>query len=435
LTDPSPDAQGRPRSILVVANDGLPYPGCPVSGSGLRAWGLGQGLAARGHEVRFAMPAAAASPATSTGPDRPLLYEDTGLRALIAGVDPEVVVFQHWIRVLATDGLDVPVALDLHGPLMIEAAFQRHPDTDMAQLAAVKTAAFRRADFVTCAGEKQRQYFLPWLLLAGGDPTAESIAVIPVSMAPETPEHLWPDTEVNFVYGGMFLPWQDPSVGIDTLVSVLESEGTGRLDFFGAPHPQFEMELGVFEHLEERLRRSDRVMVHGLRPRDELLEHYRHSHVALDLMRRNNERELAFTTRTVEYLWCGLPVVYHDYGELSPMIREYEAGWVTAPDDAAELEKILRSILHDREDVRRRSVNAQQLARERLNWERTIDPLDAFCRRPVRASRGPSGALVGDPREARDLRAELDALHSTKTFRALRPFRRAYARLRGRRVP
>lgn len=420
------------RSILVVANDGLPYPGFPVSGSGLRAWGLGQGLRARGHDVRFAMPASAAGPGLPEGDDAPIVYDDGDVRPAIAAARADVLVFQHWPRIGAAADLDVPVALDLHGPLMIEAAFQRRPGNREVELAAAKLAAFRRADFISCAGEQQRKYFLPWLILAGGDPTTESIAAIPVSLPPDTPEHHWPSPEVNFVYGGMFLPWQDPSLGLTTLVSVLESEGQGRLDFYGARHPHFEMEIGVFEELEDRLRASPRVEVRGLRPRDELLEQYRQSYVALDLMRRNNERELAFTTRTVEYLWCGLPVVYADYGELAPMIREYEAGWIAPPDDAAGLDSLLRGILADPGEVKRRSANAQLLARERLNWERTIDPLDRFCREPRRTSRTPGGTLLVDRRTSDKLRAELDAIKATKSYRILAPLRRLYALLRRR---
>lgn len=420
------------RSVLVVANDGLPYPGCPVSGSGLRAWGLGQGLRARGHDVRFAMPRSAAVAGLTDGDDGPVLYDDHDVRPAIDAVAADVLVFQHWPRLSAAADLDVPIALDLHGPLMIEAAFQRRPGNEEVALARAKLAAFRRADFISCAGEQQRKYFLPWLILAGGDPTTESIAAIPVSLPPDAPEHHWPSAEVNFVYGGMFLPWQDPTLGLTTLISVLESEGRGRLDFYGARHPQFDMDIGVFEDIETRLLTSPRVRVHGLRPRDELLDSYRQSYVALDLMRRNNERELAFTTRTVEYLWCGLPVVYHDYGELTPMIREYEAGWIADPEDATALESLLRGILDDPGEVKRRSANAQLLARERLNWERTIDPLDQFCQEPRRSVRASEGTLLVDRHALDAARAELDAITSTKSYRALEPLRHVYARLTGR---
>jgi glycosyltransferase involved in cell wall biosynthesis len=422
---------GSNRSVLVVANDMLPYPGQPVSGSGLRAWGLGEGLRGRGHDVRYAMPAASANADTPRGLDGPLLYELRDLRDVLANAAPDVVVFQHWIGVGAAADLDVPVALDLHGPLMIETAFQRRPDVDSVELAQVKLDAFRRADFVTCAGAQQRHYFLTWLLLSGGDVTADAISVIPVSLPPEAPEHEWPSQEVNFVYGGMFLPWQDPSVGLSTLVSVLESEDAGRLDFFGARHPMYpDMETPLLDELELRLKGSPRVTVRGLWPRDRLLEHYRTSSVALDLMRRNTERELAFTTRTAEYLWCGLPVVYNDYGELTSMIRDYEAGWIASPEDPDTLRELLRKIVHDRAEIRRRSANAQRLARERLNWARTTDPLDRFCRDPVRRRLSETSALVAGRRDADMWRDELTALRSTRSFRAIEPVRQAYGRLR-----
>jgi glycosyltransferase involved in cell wall biosynthesis len=191
----------------------------------------------------------------------------------------------------------------------------------------------------------------------------------------------------------------------------------------------FEMEIGILAQIEDRLRTCSRVTVHGLRPRDELLDHYRRADVALDLMRRNNERDLAFTTRTVEYLWCGLPVVYGDYGELAPLVREYDAGWIVSPDDGDAIAETLRKILRDPADVRRRGANAQRLVRERLNWERTINPLDDFCRDPRRRSAS-HPPLVVAPTEAEALRAELTALRSTKTFRAFEPLRRLYARFR-----
>jgi glycosyltransferase involved in cell wall biosynthesis len=425
------EASGMNRSVLVVANDMLPYPGQPVSGSGLRAWGLGEGLRGRGHDVRYAIPAASANSGTPRGSDGPLFYELHGLHDVLATTAPDVVVFQHWVGVGAAADLDVPVVLDLHGPLMIETAFQRRPEVDPVELAKVKLDAFRRADFVTCAGPQQRFYFLTWFLLSGGDVTEDAISVIPVSLPPDAPEHEWPSPEVNFVYGGMFLPWQDPSVGLSTLVSVLESEGAGHLDFFGARHPMYpDMETPVLDELEHRLKESSRVTVHGLWPRDRLLEHYRRSYVAIDLMRRNTERELAFTTRTAEYLWCGLPVIYNDYGELTPMIRDYEAGWITSPEDADSLGELLRKIVHDPAEIRRRSANTRQLARERLNWEVTTGPLDEYCRDPVRRSRPESSALVAGRQDADMWRDQLVALRATRSFRAIEPVRQAYGRLR-----
>jgi len=415
------------RSVLVVANDGLPVPGAPVSGSGLRAWGLGEGLRSKGHEVTYALPRVSAPAGTPAPPAGPILFDADTFAGIAAGFD--VLVFQHWVWAGVAEGLDVPVAVDLHGPLMVETAFQRRPGADFVEMARVKLAAFHRADFISCAGRQQRRYFLPWVMLAGGDVTTDAISVIPVSLGPDLPAHE-PTGDVNFVFGGLFLPWQDPTLGLDALVEVLEAEGAGRLDFFGAPHPSLEMDTGVYAELEARLRDSERVVVHGLRPRDELLDVYRRSWVALDVMRRNSERELAFTTRTVEYLWCGLPVVYADYGELAGMIAGAEAGWIVPDDDRAGLVELLTAIVRDPAEIERRSANAQVLARDRLNWERTIDPLDEFVRHPRRSTSGPP--LLVDRRDVDAARAELDAMRSTKIMRVLEPARRLYGRLRRR---
>ena len=81
----------------------------------------------------------------------------------------------------------------------------------------------------------------------------------------------------------------------------------------------------------------------GLVPVDELEATYTRAHVAVDLMRRNPERELAFASRTVHYLWCGLPVIHSRFSEVAALIEEYEAGWMVDPDDAAGIRAIVRA--------------------------------------------------------------------------------------------
>jgi hypothetical protein len=188
--------------------------------------------------------------------------------------------------------------------------------------------------------------------------------------------------EVTFVYGGVFLPWQDPSVALETLVSTLEERNAGRLKLFGGKHPSIRIPPGKYQDLLPHLDRSPRVDLMGMIPRDALVETYLRSHVAIDVMARNPERELAFTTRTVEYLWCGLPVIYNNYAELADYIRDYDAGWTVDPLDANAIRSVIESILDNPDCIARKSINAQRLVRERLAWDRTIEPLDAFCREP-----------------------------------------------------
>ncbi|MGC8880638.1 MAG: glycosyltransferase, partial [Anaerolineae bacterium] len=266
---------------------------------------------------------------------------------------------------------------------VLEREFQRFDDR--MSNAQHKVSALRKADFFVCAGQKQRLYFLAWLMAAGIPLESLDIAVVPVCLSPQLPTHEWFDGEPIFVYGGVFLPWQNPSAGLHSLLRCMGRTGKGQLKFFGGYHPFLAEDFGEikdFQILEKDLRDHARVEYIDFVPHDRLIEEYRRAHVALDVMARNPERELAFTTRTVEYMWCGLPVIYQDFSELSPLIREYEAGWVVNPADEAQVEAAIEEALTCPHEVRRRGENAQQLVRERLVWDKVIEPLDAFCRNP-----------------------------------------------------
>lgn len=373
------------RRVLVVSGDTLPLPGLATTGAGLRAWGLIKGLEARGHVVSYLMPETSlksAAPGVDLAAYRSVVYNNLGSNDLYRRINdlaPEVLVFQHWSSAVPFAGRSaIPVVIDFHGPLMLETLYQDLPHYEGLRQTKILTLA--KADFFTCAGERQRHYFYPWLIQAGFDLRQDLIQVIPVSLSPEVPARRPATGEVTFVYGGVFLPWQDPSVALETLVSTLEERQAGRLKLFGGKHSSIQIPPGKYQDLLPRLERSARVDLMGMIPRDTLVETYLHAHVAIDVMARNPERELAFTTRTVEYLWCGLPVIYNNYAELADYIRDYDAGWTVDPLDARAIRSVIEEILDDPACVTRKSLNAQRLVRERLAWDRTIEPLDAFCR-------------------------------------------------------
>jgi glycosyltransferase involved in cell wall biosynthesis len=399
------------RRVLVLSGDILPYPGLPTSGAGLRAWGIANGLASAGHDVTLLMPgnslAALDVPSERKAELAAWIYAPERCDEAIARWQPEVIVLQHWWLAMHVEASDLPLVIDLHGPLLLETLYQDLPHYE--ELAAQKIQALSRADFITCAGDEQRKYFYPWLMLAGFDLREPAIASVPVSLSPDLPPHR-AEGEVSFVYGGIYLPWQNPLVALGALVERLEAHAAGRLHFFGGAHPVLKLAAAEYEAIERQLAASERVVSHGLVSHDRLLDEYRRAHVAFDVMARNPERELAFTTRTVEYLWCGLPVVYNDYAELARPIREYEAGWTVDPLDRAAIAAVVDTILDDPAEVERRSDNARRLARERLAWDRTIAPLDAFCRQPRK--RRPHGRHLASLATRRDAApASPDVVH------------------------
>ena len=78
--------------------------------------------------------------------------------------------------------------------------------------ARAKRLALSKADYFSCAGDLQRLYFLPWLMQAGFQFDDGRVCTIPVSLSPDLPPREFSD-EITFVYGGVFLPWQDPRAG------------------------------------------------------------------------------------------------------------------------------------------------------------------------------------------------------------------------------
>ncbi|MEX1019992.1 MAG: glycosyltransferase [Litorilinea sp.] len=392
------------RRVLVVASDLLPFAGLPTTGAGLRAWSIGQGLIERGHEVLYSMPKAAMEGREQRGENRAweLFWEAGKIHEVVRKAQPDVIVACGWSTLANLEGVSTPVILDQHGPHLLERRFQKHLDEAVNRQE--KLYGLAKADFFTCAGERQRQYFLPWLEEAGfQNPDAES-AVVHVSLGGEWPavktqsSNPSPNPGPVFVYGGVFLPWQDPLLALTTLVARMDALGTGKLKIFGGKHPFIPIDTREFEALIEQLTQSPRVEVSPMLSRDALLAEYAQADAAIDLMARNPERELAVTTRTVEYLWCGLPVIYNDYAELSDYIGAAEAGWCLDPTDAQAMTQTFDEILKNPEILTARGQNARRLAEQSFNWANTTEPIDQFCRKPYKRVRtAQTSALPAKP--------------------------------------
>ncbi len=373
---------GDGRSVLIISPDLPPTVGRPTSGAGLRAWSLAQGLRSCGHEVVIAVPDTTAQAFNWRPEGATVVFPHHRLDRFVRDRAPNVVVFQHWLLARELRSEYRYTVIDLHGPLLLETLFRQ--GAEVKELFERKVEAFTRAHFFTCAGERQRHYFFAWLLMAGFDLRRAPmlIEVVRFSLPPEPPEHEYPN-ELQFVFGGHFLPWQNPALGLGILVEELESLGAGHLWLFGGYHTWVETAtLPAFERVRSFLAGSGRATVSPALDRTALIERYRRMSVAWDLMPYNSERGMAFTSRTAEYLWAGLPVVHQGYAELSEHIADYEAGWLVDPDDREAIRELIRRIVSSPEEVRLRGRNAQALARDRLDWSKTIAPLDRFIRDP-----------------------------------------------------
>ncbi|HOE63663.1 MAG TPA: glycosyltransferase family 4 protein [Candidatus Sumerlaeota bacterium] len=396
--------------VLILTTEPLPYRGMPTTGAGLRAWGLAEGLRACGLDVSIAMPAETIEGRTINDPafsadinifKRPFLME------FINKINPDVLVFQHWGLMEHLQGATCPLALDLAGPHLLERYYWSDSNitssdepakvfsTDYEKNLSEKLRALRLADFITCSGTFQRHYFLPFLAMTGWHINSGSLPVIPFSINPVPPEgrgalERQPDT---FVYGGMFLPWQNPEKPLRWLLEVFDEFNRGTLLFFGGMHPTMDVSQGKFEGLLQHLSKHPRVVMKGMLPFDELCKEYIQASAALDLCEQNPERELAFTTRTAVYLWCGLPVIYNNYSELSGYIEKADAGWCLDPEDEKTFKQTIRDILNNNTSLEEKRRNAENLCANKLDWTKTIKPLADFCLAPFYRE-GKSGVLL-----------------------------------------
>lgn len=413
-----------PPSILILTSEPLPLPGLAATGAGLRAWQLREGLRAAGLYAEAAMPLAVArrsrvgregEAATGDLPEefRRHTFPLDDVPGFLMARRPDVLLLQHWGLFERLGDWSGPLAIDLAGPHVLERAFwgSAAPANDIAQ----KLEALRRADFIVCSGRYQRHYFWPFLMQAGRGADELDMPVIPFCWPRAADAPMGdPARQEKFVYGGMLLPWQDPSRPLTWLLEAMDEAGRGELLFIGGAHPAGDVSRGRFEDLMAKLERHPRVTMTGRMAFDDYVLEIARCGWAMDVMASNAERELAFATRTVVYMAAGLGLLIGDYTEMGPLVARYGAGRALRPDDETAFKAAAREILDGKFSQEDAARGAQELIKAELATEKFIAPLAEFCRNPKRRSvRSNSNASAAEAEESGDavalkLRRELD---------------------------
>jgi hypothetical protein len=125
----------------------------------------------------------------------------------------------------------------------------------------------------------------------------------------------------------------------------------------------------------DRISRHPSVTTYGTMNFSEFQRFLSTVDVSIDLFQHNLEREYAMVTRSVVSLACGVPVIHPPFTEVSPMIAEYDAGWLVDPLDTRTLGFVLDEIIEDPGTVRRKTKNARTLASAVLDPAEAVKPL------------------------------------------------------------
>ncbi len=374
--------------VFILSNDVVPSLGMPVAAPGLRAFGLAEGLRANGVKVktlvtrgftdrqwlRFgrSVPHPTAPHAEVVSARRLARYLETNAPAVAVLINSNQVDHLRPIR-------GVRYVLDFFAPKMLETLYQHgegYPRDELAALRRRKIQAIELADAFIVNGKKKLPYFLAWMLQADRDIRSLPVEVVnmcaPVSFSGEAGPA---GSGVRFAVAGYLQSWSTLGSWVKVVERKLERPGM-RLDLLlpwhwgGAAERSHESRADL-----DRLERNGSVTTHGPMTYSEFQAFLSKIDVSIDLFQHNLEREYAMVTRSVISLACGVPVIHPPFTEVSPMIAEYDAGWLIDPPDTKALEDVIGGILDDPDLVRRKKENARALASEVLDPAVAVKPL------------------------------------------------------------
>ena len=381
---------GATKKVFIISNDIVPGLGMPVAAPGLRAFGLAEGLRANGAAVktlvvkgfverqwmRFgrSVPYPKAPDTEVIGAGRLVPYLESHAPATVVIINSNQVDNLGPIR-------GIKYVMDFFAPKMLEMLYHhsgKYPKEEISQLRQRKIRAIRLADAFIVNGAKKIPYFLAWMLQADRD-----IRDLPIEV-------------VNMCAP---LAWSGP------VVSGRDSGGPIRLAVAGYLHswstlgswvkvverhlnrPEVNLDLMVpwhwssreYEHKSrsdlDRLASYRSVATHGPMTFSDFQRFLSTIDVAIDLFQHNLEREYAMVTRSIIALACGVPVLHPPFTEVSPMIAEYDAGWLVDPEDPETLEAVIGKIIEDPAEVRQKKQNARVLASAVIDPAVAVKPL------------------------------------------------------------
>jgi glycosyltransferase involved in cell wall biosynthesis len=376
---------------FIISNDIVPSLGMPVAAPGLRAFGLAEGLRANGADVKTLVVKGfvdrqwmrfGKSVPHPMGPDTEVVGGFRLSRYLKTHAPATVIL----INSNQVDNLGpipgIKYVLDFFAPKMLEMLYHHsgeYPEKEISALRQRKVRAIKLADGIIVNGAKKVPYFLAWLLQADRDIRDLPFEVVNMC-APlgwSGPPRVGPDSggPVRFAVAGYLHSWSTLGTWVRVVERHLDRSNVS-LDLMVPWH------WSVSEHYEhtsrgdlDRLAGYGSVTTHGPMTFSNFQGFLSGIDVAIDLFQHNLEREYAMVTRSIIALACGVPVLHPPFTEVSPMIAEYDAGWLVDPEDKDALEAVISGIIDDPDELRRKKENARHLASALIEPEVAVKPL------------------------------------------------------------
>ncbi|RJP27860.1 MAG: hypothetical protein C4527_12490 [Candidatus Omnitrophota bacterium] len=351
----------------------------PCAGGGVRIWGLAEPLRKQGIRCTYFLHERIAAVNTPSA-DLPIrFFKPETLHHDIMHENCDALLIEQWQPLtFLKANLDIPVIVDLPGPLLLE-YFWRDRD-NYYQHTVDKVECLSRADYFLCAHERQRGYYTAWLAWAGIAPDADRLKTVPFNLH-EMPRSRggYIEDEPQFFWGGMFWPWQDRVSAFRSILHTLTRLRRGQLVIAGGNGETLPADGLRFDDYADH----PHISWLGLLPFHEYILEIKRATVAIDLSRPTNERRLSSDLRTGTALWAGTPCLVTPESCWAQSIEKHNAGWVLPYNCESELCDLIRDIALERTDIVVKRRGAQEISQQ-ISREDQLSPLLSILKNPTK---------------------------------------------------
>lgn len=400
------DVTGEPKQthVLVITGDPL---GKKMAGPAIRAWNMASHLSESASVRLVSMESAdRISPNFRTFTVKP-------------GDEKSMSEHESWADVIVFQGLAMQlfktirnskkvIVADIYDPMHLEQLEQaKSADIEswqahVASATEVLNSQLSRADFLICASERQRNFYLGQLAALGrvsaynysqDSSLRNLIDVVPFGLSEVRPVHsasvlkgvhpgIGVDDKLILWSGGLY-NWFDPLTLIQAVELLAQRHPNVRLFFMGTQHPH----PGVPEmEIVSRSRNLAREM--GLIDKhvffnnawvefDERENYLLEADVGVSTHFDHVETAFSFRTRILDYLWADLPMVVTQGDSFAELIEQERLGVAVPERDPQSLADALEKILFD-ENFANSCRAAISEVRRNFEWKRTLLPLISF---------------------------------------------------------
>jgi glycosyltransferase involved in cell wall biosynthesis len=341
------------------------------------------------------------------------------LQATINRQRPDAILVAYWelLELLPFD-LPQPVIVDFVAPRPLELLFE-HPERVSAEINLLQSN-LSKCDLLLTGNQAQRDLLWFTLLQAGFDLRgSEPVLVVPLSAEVAGRPRSDPKTDGwTLVSGGVSWPWRKSEEYWQSIYGMKDDSGSDapRLILFGGQYrwhdqqesddsritdsPDIQADANTAQISRQQAgphagprhagpgHAASGLQTQSLAPYSHFSEFLVESaHIGLEVAEPNIERKYSQSFRSLEFLRHGLPLICNDYLPIASLIEKYNAGWLVS--GPQELPGLLRKIMSQPDEWKKRSENALQLVEEALNPDITAKPLLDWLEMPAKAPQLP----------------------------------------------